>query len=262
MISTFLHDRYSKAELKNNYPDIYDCLQAKGILEGKNELVRFVGLVNSRNGECVVFLPHGAPRDQKKDGFSFAEELMAAIAKFARQNLRIGEDSQGEPALSFSALLAAIAEDYRDHGIFSERVRIKTVNSGKPDWRATIRDQIPLVTANGAPVFTDIRTTRPVPSDNNILGAVQAVVVREISGIHSWWLARSLGNRPAPSDIKEPQFPREAWPRILRGLRNNLFAERSLRLVSMLIAYLEYTPTGSEGKLVCGISDFSTAVAT
>ena len=258
MISNFLPDRYPKVELKRNYPGVYDCLQERGILESKNVQVRFVGLVNSRPGECVVFMPHGAPHDHAKDSFAFAKELMSAITKFAQHNSRTGENNKGEPALTFSALLAAIAEDYRDNGIFSERVRIKTVNSGKPDWRSTIRDQIPLVAKNGAPVFTNINTTRPIPSDNNILGSVQAVVIKEISSMHSWWLAGSMGNRQDPSDIEEPRWPREAWPRLLSGLRNNLFAERPLRLVSMLIAYLEYTPSSSAGKLVCGISDFST----
>ena len=45
---------------------------------------------------------------------------------------------------------------------------------------------------------------------------------------------------------------------MLRGIRQNLFAERPLRLVAMLIAYLDHAPESSAGALVCGISDFST----
>ena len=258
MKPTFLPDRYPKAALKQNYQRVFDCLNDNGILEGKNELVRFVGVVNAGPGQNVVFLPHGAPRDLENDGKEFAIEVMAAVTKFARQNSRTGEEDEGDPTLSFSALVAAIAEDYREHGLFSERLRARSINSGKPNWPATIKGQVPLTAANGAPIYTDIRTTRPIASSLNILASVQATVVREIFEFHAWWLADSFGNREMPFDVDEPRWPREAWSRMLRGIRQNLFAERPLRLVSMLIAYLNHAPEGSAGALVCGISDFST----
>lgn len=262
MKPTFLPDRYPKAALKQNYPRVFDCLKEKGILEGKNDLVRFVGVVNAGPRQNVVFLPHGAPQDLENDGEEFAKEVMTAVTKFARQNSRTGEDAEGDPTLSFSTLVAALAEDYRDYGLFSERLRARSVNSGKPNWPATIRGQIPLMAANGAPVYTDIRSTRPIASSLNILAMVQAAVVREIFEFHAWWLADSFGKREIPFDIDEPRWPREAWSRMLRGIRQNLFAERPLRLVSMLIAYLDHASEGSAGALVCGISDFSTVWET
>ena len=78
MKPTFLPDRYPKAALKQNYPLVFECLNDKGILEGKNELVRFVGVVNSGPRQNVVFLPHGAPHDLENDGEEFAREVMAA----------------------------------------------------------------------------------------------------------------------------------------------------------------------------------------
>jgi hypothetical protein len=262
MKPTFLPDRYPKAALKQNYPLVFECLNEKGILEGKNELVRFVGVVNSGPSQNVVFLPHGAPHDLENDGEEFAREVMAAVTKFAKQNSRTDEENEGEKTLSFSALLAAIAEDFRDNGLFSERLRTRSINSGKPNWPATIKGQISLHTSNGAPVFTDISTTRPVSSNLNILAIVQAYIVQEIFGVHSWWMAENFGRRTLPFDIDKPRYPREAWSGMLRGIRRNLFAERPLRLVAMLIAYLEHAPESSDGATVCGVSDFSTVWET
>lgn len=255
---TFLPDRYPKIALKERYPAVHRCLEEKGILEGKHELVRFVGIANAGPDECVFFTPHGAPDDRDSEGVGFARTLMAAVTKFAREYSRSGEDNSEEPSLSYAALIASIAEDYRDHGIFSERLRTQSINSGKPDWRATLRRQLPLLANSGGPVFTDIRTVRPFTSSDNILAILQAEVVREIHERHGWWLEHSFGTRPVPSASNPPRWPREIWAVMLRRFRQNLFADRPLVLSALLEAYLDHNPSSDQGATVCGIPDFST----
>jgi len=258
----FLPDRYPKAELKRRFPKIYNCLDSFGILEGKNELVRFVGLVSTNIDESVIFLPHGAPRENEANSDDFGKDVMNAITKFARKNSRAGTEDGGEPTLSFTALISAIVEDYREHGIFAERLRTRSINNGKPDWTATVRSQTPLIATNGAPIFADVKTVRPFKSSDNILAIIQAEVVREIYIRHGWWILDTFGERLPPFDIELPLWPREIWSRMLRSWRQNLFAERPIRLLNMLLAYLELSPNSSQGDVVCGISDFSTVWET
>jgi hypothetical protein len=254
----FLPDRIEKSRLRERYPAIHELLRQKGVLDGKNELVRFVGIASAGAEQCAMFLPHGAPEHDHDCRKKFAATVMAAISRFARENARTGEAAATESSASFAAVLAAIAEDYRDHGIFSERLRTPSVDTGKPDWRATLRKGVPMLTPDGAPVFTEIRTSRPFSSSENILAIIQAAVVREIAGRHGWWLGESFGKRPLPSPDPLPRWPREHWTTHLRRFRQNLFAERPIVLAGLLEAYLDNEPLADTGRFLCGLSDYST----
>lgn len=258
MLPVFLPDRYPKATLKEKHPSVHAAMDAKGLLDGQNELVRFVGIADAGPEKCVCFLPHGVSLGDKVPRIEVARSVMAAVATFARQNARPGEANSDEPAITFVALMAEIAEDYRDNGIFSERLHQKSLNTGKPDWSATVRKELPILTATGAPVYTDIRTVRPFTSTENILAIIQTAIIHEIAGRHGWWLEDSFGNRELPSLKHLPAWPREIWSSMLRRFKRNLFADSAIRLASLLESYLELSPRSGRGSTVCGISDFST----
>lgn len=253
----FLPDRYPKAVLKETRPAVFRCLESRGILDGKNDLVRFAGIASVKPDECTVFLPHGLATGSEENRTGFAKLAMAAISKYARDFSRPGEAEGEEESLSYVAAMVAIAEDFRDNGIYSERLRITSVNTGKPDWRSTFRRELPMLATSGAPVFGNIRTARPFSSNNNVLAIIQAAVVKELYDRHGWWLERYFGTRPVPRDVPVPEWPRELWAAMLGKFRQNLFAERPLMLARFLEAYLDGNPEAGDGAVVCGIADFS-----
>jgi hypothetical protein len=231
-------------------------LKAHGLLEGTEKRVRFVGIASISNTEGTFFLPHGSPHE-KKDRDEFAQCVMRAISRFGRENSRVNEGASDDEGPSNAALLYEIATDFRDFGIFSERLRVKSKNSGKPEWSQTIRKEAALY-SNQNLVFPSIRTVRPIDASENVLAAVQRIVLGEIYADHSWWLAEAFGSRKLPRNVSILPGPRNAWRSVLAAFRQSLFSDRALRLASLLERYLANIDQVGDGALVLGISDFST----
>lgn len=251
----FLPDRLARDTLVTQYPAAANRLKAYGLLERTEQRVRFVGIASLSSNDGTFFLPHGSPND-KKDQLNFAQCVMKAISRFGREDSRVNEGTLGYEGPSNAALLTEIVKDFRDFGIFSERLRIKSRNAGKPDWSRTIKKEVPLYSGENL-VFPTIRTVRPVDASENILAAIQRVVLCEIYENHSWWLADTFGSRNLPRDVPNLLGPRKAWGSLLANFRQSLFSDRALRLASLLQSYLANVDQVGDGTLVLGISDFS-----
>lgn len=226
------------------------------MMENSKELIAWVGVAQAAGENTVFFLPHGAPEEQPAREL-FAEKVMTAIVRFARENSRSGDSRETEGATQ-AALLADLASDYRDHGLYSVREKIKSLHDGKPDWARTVKSGTAFPAANGAPVYCEISSTRYSAFATNIVARIQAHVIAEVGRFHGWWLRPYFGARELPVSDRLNSWPREAWPRLLRMARRDLFQSRAINLVSMLLEYLEHAEQTGEGGVICGISDFST----
>ena len=226
------------------------------MMENSRELVAWVGIAQAEGDDSVFFLPHGAPSEPLARK-NFARQLMAAIVRFARENSRQGDNRDLESATQ-AALLAELASDFRDHGLFSIREKVRSRDNGKPDWSRTVKSQVAFPAANGAPVYCEISSTRYSTFSTNIVARIQAQIISEISLHHGWWLDRYFGAREIPVPPPLNDWPREAWPRLLKMARRELFQARAIRLVQMMLDYLEQTRETGIGSVVCGIPDFST----
>lgn len=225
------------------------------MMENNRELVAWVGVAQAEGENSIFFLPHGAPSDPL-DRKNFAKQLMVAIVRFARENSRQGDNRDFESA-SQAALLAELASDFRDHGLFTIRENVRSRDNGKPDWSRTVKSQVAFPAANGAPVYCEISSTRHSTFSTNIVARIQAQIIVEISLHHGWWMDRYFGAREIPVPPPLNDWPREAWPRLLKMARRELFQNRAIRLVQMMLDYLEHTRETGLGNVVCGISDFS-----
>jgi hypothetical protein len=256
-VITFLPDRYSKADLLQNYPEVAKSLADRWsvMMENSHETVAWVGIARAHSVNSTVFLPHGAPSDEGERE-TFAVGLMEAIVRFAKESSRDGDSRDLEGATQ-AALLSELAADYRDNGLFATREKIRTRNNGKPDWARTLKKEAAFPASNGAAVYCEISTTRFSSFATNLIARIQAHIIQEIAHAHGWWLGQYFGAREIPRGAFAGEWPRRTWLNLLRSVRHNLFQTRAIRLVQMLIDYLEATAETGVGNIICGISDFS-----
>ena len=182
---------------------------------------------------------------------------MKALAKFGAETSKRDFEDDGEagnPGLL--SVIKRLADDFRDHGIFHERIRDRTRNAGKPDWTRTVKLETPMPNHRGQPVFADIRTSRATRSTDALLAQIQAAVVREIHHSHAWWLTGTSVRKQELLSCPRPPFARSAWASKLDALLPSLYSARSMFLAEYLRFYLRETRKSSSGALVFGVSDF------
>ena len=254
-----LLDRMAVNELRAGKPEIACLLAGLGIGKTEHrETVHFCGLANASGKDAVFFIPRNSKQDTHAD-LDTAGMTMRALARFGREvESRKGVARSTGDNATLAALISDLAQDFRDNGIYSERMRYYDRNSGKPDWKRTISREIPFLTSGGTAVYPETRTTRTRDSHETLLAQAQAAVMGEIIETHSWWLdgIQSRANELRP--FRKPLSPRFLWPGALRSLLPSLYASRPVYLANTLIAYLEETATHAAGEFICGVEDFST----
>ncbi|WIW95467.1 LlaJI family restriction endonuclease [Altererythrobacter rubellus] len=258
MTILFLPDRYPKTKLASRHPEVASNLQkaSTSMMENGQKTVAWVGVARADAESAVVFLPHGSPAGAPERE-AFARDLMKAIVRFAREHARAGEGGDNESTTQ-TALLAELAMDFRDFGLYSTREKIRGRRDGKPDWARTVKSGAAFPASNGAPVYFDIATSRYSSFATNVVARIQAAVISEINELHGWWVGHYFGAREVPRAAPDTVWPRKIWPRLLRLARRELFQSRAVNLVRMLLDYLEGSMETGDGRVVCGVSDFST----
>lgn len=254
----YLNDRHIKADLEATLPEVARSLRKRWsvMMESGRETVAWVGIAQAGQSGTYFFLPHGSP-SQPDDRERFASILMQAIVRFSRENARYGE-GRAFASSTFAALLADLAADYRDHGLFATREKLRSRQDGKPDWARTVKTQTAFPSSTGAPVYCEISSLRYSSRSTNIIARIQAHVIAEIHQQHGWWLAAYFGSRDLPLASPGTEWPREHWPSLLRAARRDLYRHRAIHLVGLLLDYLEMKSESGQGDVPCGISDFST----
>lgn len=253
----FLPDRTVKNELERLHPEVTKALTSRwpAMMENGHETVAFVGIAKAHGVGTIFFLPHGSPTEEASR-LDLASRLMRAIVRFSGENRRDGEDRERE-STTLAALLAALANDFRDHGLFSTREKQRTVREGKPDWARTVKTQTAFPASNGSPVYCQISSVRYSSLATNTVARIQEQIIAEIGRTHGWWLSPYFGKREIPRPPSLTEWPREHWARLLKQARRSLYESRAISLVGMLLAYLEQSAETGTGEVYCGISDFS-----
>ncbi|UOR15830.1 LlaJI family restriction endonuclease [Qipengyuania aquimaris] len=253
----YLPDRISKAELERSNPEVTKALMSRwpAMMENGHETVAWVGIAKASGSDTVFFLPHGAPSGEAAQA-ELAGKLMRAIVRFSAENRRDGE-SRERDSTTLAALLAALAKDFRDCGLYSTREMLNSTREGKPDWARTVKTQTAFPASNGSPVYCEISSIRYSSLATNTVARIQEQVIAEIDRTHGWWLSPYFGNREIPRPPLLAEWPREHWARLLKQARRSLYERRALNLVSMLLAYLDHSAETGTGDVYCGISDFS-----
>ena len=222
---------------------------------GSKETVHFCGLVRDNEGRTAIFLP----RSMRDQSMTTARLTMRVLARYGQSaaNRRFATDGDhGNPGtLSVIQLLAA---DFQNYGLFVERQRVRSRNSGKPDWKRTVTRERAFASEGADEVFPNIPTTRAIDSSENLLAQVQAAVIGEIIEHHGWWLDGARARRSELRWQKKPHQPRVLWAVLLDGLLPQLYSARSVFLAKYLAHYLRECRASASGSLVFGVEDFHT----
>lgn len=244
--------------LARSHPQVLDVLRKQGL--GKTEprgTVHYCGLVQGEDGRPVFFLPRQSDNSSAFKALNSAKLTMKAMARFGREveSRRGSVHSEGGNAMLI-ALVYELAEDFRQNGIYAERVRFAARNDGKPHWTRTLGKELPFLTGSGEPVFATIRTRKALDAHENPLSQIQAVVLREVFEKHAWWLGGVSSRKAELRSFPAPRSPRTQWTRILRSYRQSLYASRALFLVEALCDYIDGVGGEASGEFLYGVEDF------
>lgn len=261
---SFFSDRDAVAVLDRNAGTVVAAMRERGIGRiDEQKTVHFCGMVHHPEHGTTVFLPREAKTGNADTDLEAAALTMQALARFgAETSMRDFEDDGEAGNPGTLAVIKRLADDFRDHGLFSERLRQQTRNAGKPEWTRTVKREIALPDHNGQPIFIDIRTSRATRSTDALLAQIQAAVIREIHLAHAWWLGGTSGRRQELLSRPHPPFPRATWARKLDALLPSLYSARSMFLAEYLRFYLRESRMSSTGAYVFGVSDFHTVWET
>ncbi|WP_175575078.1 LlaJI family restriction endonuclease [Novacetimonas hansenii] len=254
-----LQDRVAVQHLEERYQKLTSELRRQD--QGKTlqkETVHFCGLACTSSSESYVFVPRKTLVDSTTENQRIAKTTMRVLAKYGQDTRdRQGFSSAEDGNVGLISTIQDLADDFRRYGIFAERVRYATKNSGKANWPRTAARELVIVSANGNIVYPNIRTSRTSTAHESILARVQVAVLLEIAQHHGWWLDGLQGRE---AELKayntSPDFPRFLWSQKLRSLLPNLFAQRAIRLAYYLISYLDEDPRQNDGITLYGIDDF------
>lgn len=254
----FLSDRDPIAAIDWHPDTVLSAMRERGIGRVDDQkTVHYCGLIHHPEKGAVVFLPREAKTGNPDVDLETASLTMRALARFGAETSKRDFEDDGETGNpSALSVIKRLADDYRDHGLFSERIRQQTRNAGKPDWTRTLKSEIAIPEYKGQPVFTNIRTSRATRSIDALLAQIQAAVVSEIHLAHAWWLSGTSSRRQELLSCPRPPFPRTMWTKKLDALMPSLYSGRSIFLAEYLRFYLSDTRKSSDGLFVFGVSDF------
>lgn len=263
-LPTIFSDRDAVSFLDRHASAVLDAMRDWGIGRvDERDRVNFCGLIHHPAVGAVVFLPREAKTGDPKTDLETASLSLKALARFGAETSKrtfLNDGATGNPGVL--SVIKRLSDDFRDNGLFAERVRRQTRNSGKPNWSKTVSREFAILDRRGQPVFTDIRTSRAATSSDALLAQVQAAVLREILGVHGWWLSGTSSRRQELLSCSRPPFPRTTWASKLDALLPSLYSARSVFLAEYLRYYLRDTRQSSDGTFVFGVGDFHTVWET
>jgi len=256
MTPELLQDRMPITVLQSAYPQLFDFITAHYPQAIKDkETLHFCGVACPEKNRSYVFLPRGSTN---KHSISDARLTMNALARYGQDvESRIGNNATEGGDTNLAATIRNIVTDYQRNGLYSQRLRIRSRNTGKPDWKRTLQRRIPLLDRKGRPVYSDLDCTRFLSAPENLLATVQALTLRQILSAHGWWTSLDQSLLAETADIRTPNLAEVQIAPAIRRFKHLLFDDRSLALASLLEQYWDSRATETEGTFICGVPDFS-----
>lgn len=244
----FYLDRQSVASLPD---ELVEELRGYGLIKADENVVSFSGVLFGCSG-VSVFFPRNTDTGtiESSEKLRYSSLLMKGIRRYLEDtsNDNLGGDGAfGGLALQ---LIMSLLEDYCAYGLYSQRLRETVKNTGKPDWKKTIASEAAFSGA-GRPVYLDIWGARRRYVSDCPVARIHADVIRELDQSFSWVITGSSESLGTGLEAIPPFYTDvDTKISLLKRELNKVYSERDIRLINLLIKYINHSNDKQLGQLM------------
>jgi len=241
--------------------DLSAHLSSLQLIEDSFGIVSFCGML-MLNNQVSIFLPRSSVYETmtRTEKIEIASTTLKAVEKYGRAKatkVELRDENDGAVGLSQLSLIRGILEDFVKYGIYTRRKVIRSINNAKPDWSRTISRSIAAVGKGGVPVYLDIHCLNKRTFTDSEVSAIHAHIVRNLDQNFSWLLTGREGLlAPELNDYPEPLTANAYQIYVLQRELQQTYAERDIRLLKLLINYLNEEQGTKESKFIAGLKSF------
>jgi len=252
---------YPDRSLLSTLPDnVANEIRLRGLTSnGKVDKVSFVGLLMLEN-KSYVFLPRSTKSDNQKQQLAIASNMLKAVDKYGRESetsVDINDEGDGRKNLNQLSLISSLLDDFRQNGIYTRRREVRKINQGKTDWKRTVNRVIPFPSRSGAPVYIDTYGIKRQYFNNCEIALIHASVIHQLDTRFSWIVTGRL--QPVAPELRDYTPPSGNVEYQISKLKNELaqiYSDRDIRLLKLLIRYLEATNGTETSDFIAGLEKF------
>lgn len=236
--------------------DKLEVFEINDLLRSTNGTVtiNFVGVVMSKDNVLLSFPKHfnynNLSINERKEYIKSISSLLIN-GKSTTSPLKKKKRKSGEfPVDSY----LIVANYFKKYGIYNKKVKVENkTNSGKPNWKKTIRKSSKIIQDNGI-IFLPIVSTKN-KNRSVFLSDCMEFILSNTYEQYSELLNFLMPYRNFPSDSIFKNF--RACVRKLKLIKNHYFKDSEKDLISAMISYFEWMSSRNR-TLAITTSDFST----
>jgi hypothetical protein len=245
--------------LKNIPEEVLTVMRSYGLVAIDDVKVHFCGVLSYGN-DLALFLPRNHRAIEDKINIEGHYLLQALLKYFRDKENGIYSQEKGDTVIGGRAFLQVtqLLDDYRINGLYVHRIKEKTINAGKINWPCTIARST-VFSANGSPVYLDLRTSRSRYMANCETAKIHAQVIRELLATYGQlWFGTSnyIDERLLQLDAPTGDTPSQITY-LERELRLS-YSERDIFLIKGLIKYLRLEKGTAVSNVLIGVRKFHT----
>ena len=254
---------YRDREPVSGLPEaIANEISRRELVSGQNiKKVSFCGMI-SMNSEISVFMPRSSDFDSSSEveKTALASALLKAVELYGRESktaVNISDEGDGRQGVQKLSLIRELLVSYRQTGLYARRKVISQINTGKPDWKATVASGPALPSATGSPVYLNVQGSRRRYFSDCEVARIHAYVIRKIDLEYSWIFTGKIGLlAPELKDMAVPAGGITYMRSMLRRELRSIYSDKDVRLINALTLFLTEESGTEKGFSVCGLKGF------
>lgn len=239
---------------KNDISD-FDKLKELGICEDKNGKVTFcvTGIYIISSIVYIIF-PCGYNNDNDREDITMILDLFNILKQEQKMNpdecadIEIQYEGRGE----LISTAYEIIKDYNENGYVQIQHIIECINiGGKTNWKKTVRLKNYMINEDGMPVYTDFIGRRLSVNQDALLKSLHMYAINK--SIAMFGFLFGIDTELNEDEINIPIEKNYAL-HFLKNEKNNTFNSRILKLINLLIQFIESSDKESNKDCVTGVS--------
>ncbi|SIO42777.1 LlaJI restriction endonuclease [Salinivibrio sp. ES.052] len=238
--------------------ELISAMTHQGLIAPDHQRIRFCGLFSWPKGSAL-FLPMNS--DEKENQSLAAHYLLKALDRYYLENPTAIYNDDGDDLINADLLSLAIHlfEDYITHGLYVQRYRKKSVNTGKVNWARTVARQTPFPVSDhhATPVYLELESSRSTYASDCEIAKIHAAVIRDIYKKFGVLIAGEQSEDDTHlTTFPQPTTDQQTQLALLTLELSKTYSERDITLLKWLHRYLEKTWGKEQGALVIGTRHF------